>query len=139
MSEVILAAAWFGPGRICSSGHGSLDLLELSGQVMDLVSIITSHKFILVQRLEDWDVSSIALCCAWVPLLHPPGGMSEPLPLLFSRGSGIDGTSSRGEVYSVSVLFFCASYYLLPCWLIWIDVLVRELLRHWKASQARSS
>ena len=65
--------------------------------------------------------------------------MSEPLPLLFGRRSGIDASSSRGEVYSVSVLFFCASYYLLPCWLIWIDVLVRELLRHWEASQALSS
>ena len=64
MSEVILSGAWFGPGCICSSGHGSLDLLELSGQVMDLVSIITSHKFVLVQRLEDWDVSPIALSCA---------------------------------------------------------------------------
>ena len=74
-----------------------------------------------------------------MPLLHLPGGMSKPLPLLFGRRSGIDGRSSRGEVYSVSVLFFCASYNLLPCWLIWIDVLVRELLRHWEASQALSS
>ena len=65
--------------------------------------------------------------------------MSEPLPLLFGRRGGIDGSSSRGEVYSVSVLFFCTSYNLLPCWLIWIDVLVRELLRHWEASQALSS
>lgn len=48
MSVVILSGAGFGPGCICSSGHGSLDLLELSGQVMDLVFIITSHKFILV-------------------------------------------------------------------------------------------